>query len=103
MLFSYLVHLGITSQNSLAIPVAAVIGIPLYITVETMVPIGIVLLQKGMGLGTIMALIVGGVGASIPEVSLLASIFKPRLVTAFVLTILVVATLAGYVFNIIFA
>ncbi|MBC7343756.1 MAG: permease [Clostridia bacterium] len=90
-------------QNPLAIPVAAAIGIPLYIRVETMIPISMVLLEKGMGLGAIMALIIGGAGASIPEVSLLASIFKPRLVVAFVLTILVVATLAGYSFNIIFA
>lgn len=89
--------------NPLAIPVAAVIGIPLYIRVETMIPIGMVLLQKGMSLGTLMALIIGGAGASIPEVTLLASIFKPRLVAAFVLTIFVVAVMAGYAFNIIFA
>ncbi|QGP91439.1 Putative two-component membrane permease complex subunit [Neomoorella glycerini] len=88
--------------NPLAIPVAAVIGIPLYIRVETMIPIGMVLLQKGMSLGTLMALIIGGAGASIPEVSLLAGIFKPRLVVAFVLTIFTVAVLAGYAFNIIF-
>ncbi|KYH33425.1 permease [Neomoorella mulderi] len=89
--------------NPLAIPVAAVIGIPLYIRVETMIPIGMVLLQKGMSLSTLVALIIGGAGASIPEVTLLASIFKPRLVVAFVLTIFTVAVLAGYVFNIIFA
>ena len=89
--------------NPLAIPVAAVIGIPLYIRVETMIPIGMVLLQKGMSLGTLMALIIGGAGASIPGVTLLVSIFKPRLVAAFVLTIFVVAVLAGYAFNIIFA
>ncbi|MBC7341161.1 MAG: permease [Clostridia bacterium] len=90
-------------QNPLAIPVAAAIGVPLYIRVETMIPISMVLLEKGMSLGAIMALIIGGAGASIPEVSLLASIFKPRLVAAFVLTILAVATLAGYTFNIVFA
>ena len=89
--------------NPLAIPVAAIIGVPLYIRVETMIPISIVLLQKGMSLGTLMALIIGGAGASIPEVTLLASIFKPRLVAAFVLTIFTVAVLAGYAFNIIFA
>ncbi|WP_406677044.1 permease [Moorella sp. ACPs] len=89
--------------NPLAIPVAAVIGIPLYIRVETMIPIGMVLLQKGISLGTLMALIIGGAGASIPEVTLLASIFKPRLVATFVLTILMVAVLTGYAFNIIFA
>lgn len=89
--------------KQLTVPVAAIIGVPLYIRVETMIPIGIVLLQKGMSLGTLMALIIGGAGASIPEVTLLAGIFKPRLVAAFVLTIFTIAVLAGYAFNIIFA
>ena len=48
--------------NSFAIPAAAVIGIPMYIRVETMIPIGTVLLAKGMSLGAIMALIIGGAG-----------------------------------------
>lgn len=86
-------------QNLLAIPVAAIIGVPLYIRVETMIPIGMVLLGKGMDIGAIMALIIGGAGASIPEVSLLCSIFKPRLVFAFVLTILTVAIVSGYIFH----
>lgn len=90
-------------QNLLAIPVAAVIGIPLYIRLETMLPIGVALLEKGMGLGAIMALVIGGAGASIPEISLLGSIFKPRLLVAFVVTILIVAVTAGYIFNIIYA
>lgn len=87
-------------QNPLAIPVAAVIGIPLYIRVETMIPVGMVLLQKGMSLGAVMALIIGGAGASIPELTMLASIFKPRLLAAFVVTVLVVAVFAGYALNI---
>lgn len=85
--------------NPWAIPVAAVIGVPMYIRVETMIPISSVLLDKGMSLGALMALIIGGAGASIPEVTLLASIFKPKLVAAFVITILAVAILAGYVFQ----
>ena len=85
--------------NPFAVPIAAIIGIPLYIRVETMVPIGKVLLQKGMSMGAVAALIIGGAGASIPEVSLLAAIFKPRLVMVFVATILVLAVLTGYIFN----
>jgi uncharacterized membrane protein YraQ (UPF0718 family) len=85
--------------NPWAIPVAAAVGVPMYIRVETMIPIASVLMDKGMSLGAIMALIIGGAGASIPEVTLLASIFKPRLVAAFVITILVVATLSGFVFQ----
>lgn len=82
-----------------AIPVAAAIGVPMYIRVETMLPISSVLLEKGVSLGALMALVIGGAGASIPEVTLLASIFKPRLVSIFVITILVVAIIAGYVFQ----
>lgn len=85
--------------NPWAIPVAAAVGVPMYIRVETMIPIASVLMDKGMSLGAIMALIIGGAGASIPEVTLLASIFKPRLVATFVITILVVATLSGFVFQ----
>src|SRR5699024_3972894 len=53
--------------NAFAIPVAALIGAPLYVWPETMLPIGAALLDKGMGIGALMALVVGGAGCSIPE------------------------------------
>jgi Predicted permease. len=53
-----------------------------------------------MGIGAVMALIIGGAGASIPEVTLLASIFEKRLVAAFVVTVLGVAVLAGVLFQV---
>jgi hypothetical protein len=90
-------------QNPLAIPVAAIIGVPMYIRAETIIPISAVLLEKGMGIGAVMALIIGGAGASIPEVTLLASIFERRLVAAFVITVLGVAVLAGVIFQLLAA
>ena len=86
-------------DNPLAIPVAAVIGVPMYIRAETLIPISAVLLEKGMGIGAVMALIIGGAGASIPEVTLLAAIFDRRLLAAFVVIILGVAVLAGVAFQ----
>lgn len=80
-----------------AIPLAAVIGIPLYIRVETMLPIGLALQTAGVGLGPIFALMVGGAGASPPEVTMLSAIFKPRLLAVFLLSILSMATLGGFV------
>ncbi|MDD4568034.1 MAG: permease, partial [Methanoculleus chikugoensis] len=80
-------------------PVAAVIGIPMYIRAETLIPVSAVLLEKGMGIGAVMALIIGGAGASIPEVTLLAAIFDRRLLAAFVVIILGVAVLAGVAFQ----
>lgn len=86
--------------NPFSVPLAAVIGIPLYIRVETIIPIGVALMDKGMGLGTVIALLIGGAGASIPEVSMLAGIFKRKLIIAFLLTILIVAIITGYVTDI---
>lgn len=82
-------------DNPLAIPIAAVIGVPMYIRAETIIPISAVLAAKGMGIGAVIALIIGGAGASIPEVTLLASIFQRRLVVAFVATVLGVAIITG--------
>ncbi len=88
-------------DNILAVPLAALIGIPMYIRTETMIPIASVLVGKGAALGTVVALIIGGAGASIPEVSLLASIFKKQLVITFVICVLTIAILTGFAFNII--
>jgi len=87
-------------QNPLAIPVAAVVGIPLYIRATTAIPIGVALVQKGMGVGAVIALIIGGAGMAIPEMSLLAGIFRPRLVAALVGVIFLTAVTAGFVFSI---
>ncbi|TAJ44305.1 hypothetical protein CUJ86_08505 [Methanofollis fontis] len=87
-------------ENPLAIPAAAAIGVPMYIRAETIIPISAVLLQKGMGVGAVMALIIGGAGASIPEITLLSAIFERRLVAAFVATVLGIAVIAGCAFGI---
>jgi hypothetical protein len=86
-------------SNPLAVPVAAIVGIPLYIRAETMIPIGLALIEKGMSVGAVLALIIGGAGASIPELTLLSAIFKKRLLTAFVVTIFAIAVAAGYLAN----
>lgn len=86
-------------DNPLAIPVAALVGVPLYIRAETAIPIGLALSQKGMSLGAVIALIVGGAGMAIPEMSMLAGIFKKRLVSAIVVVIFSTAVIGGYVFN----
>lgn len=88
-------------DNPFAIPIAAIIGIPLYIRAETAIPIGVALLQKGMNIGAVIALIIGGAGMAIPEMTMLASIFKKKLVAAIVGVIFLTAVLGGYVFNMI--
>lgn len=85
--------------NPLAVPVAAIIGIPLYVRAETVIPIALALTQKGMSMGAVLALIIGGAGMSIPEMSMLAAIFKARLVCVFVAVVFSTAVSAGFIFN----
>ena len=81
--------------------IASIIGIPMYIRPETMLPIAEALASKGMSLGTVVALIIGGAGASIPEVVLLSKLFKKKFVISFVIAILVVAISTGLMVNIV--
>jgi len=85
--------------NPLAVPVAAAIGVPLYVRTETIIPVGFALIQKGVSVGAIMALTIGGAGASIPELSMLAGVFKRRLWFAYIFTMFAIATIIGYLFN----
>lgn len=88
-------------HNPFAIPVAAIVGVPLYIRAETAIPIGLALAQKGMSMGAVIALIIGGAGMAIPEMAMLASIFKKRLVASIIAVIWATAVVGGYAFNMI--
>lgn len=86
-------------KSPLAIPIAALIGIPLYIRTETAIPIGLALMQKGMSIGAVVALIIGGAGMAIPEMTMLASIFTKKTVAVIVLAVFLTAVASGFVFN----
>lgn len=89
-------------NNPFAIPVAAIIGIPLYIRAEAVIPLSAALAAKGMGLGAVMALIIGSAGASLTEVILLKSIFHNKMIIAFLMVILSMAMGAGFLYSVVF-
>ena len=93
-------HAG--ADNPLAIPLSAVVGIPLYIRAEAVIPLASVLMAKGMGLGALMALIIGSAGASLTEVILLKSMFRMPMIVAFLTVILGMAILMGYLTQLLF-
>ncbi|WP_210123348.1 MULTISPECIES: permease [unclassified Staphylococcus] len=90
-----------SGDGFISVFIASVIGIPMYIRPETMLPIAEALVSKGMSLGTVVALIIGGAGASIPEVVLLSKLFKKKFVISFIIAILIVAIATGLIVNII--
>ncbi len=86
--------------NPWSIPIAAALGVPMYIRAETVIPIGAALIGKGMGVGTVLALVIAGAGASIPEIIILGAIFKRKLIISFLLTVFIVAVSAGYLVDV---
>lgn len=90
------------SDNPLAIPFAAVIGIPLYTRAIVMIPLAAAFVAKGMGIGAVMAFVIGSAGASIPELILLRSLFKTQMIVSFVLVVLSMAITTGFVFSYLF-
>jgi len=91
-----------SESNPFAVPIAAVIGIPLYIRAEAVIPLSAALAAKGMGLGAVMTLIIGSAGASLTEVVLLKSLFKNPMIIAFLTVILSMAIGAGYLYSYLF-
>lgn len=85
-------------EQPFAIPLAAVLGVPLYVNAETFFPVAQALLDKGAGVGAVIALVITAMGVSIPELALLTGLFRLRLVVVLVASIFVAATGSGAVF-----
>lgn len=96
-----LVEKYVGSDSWSAIPIAAGIGVPLYLRIEMALPLLQVLIAKGMGMGAAMALLIGGTGASLPEIAIISSVLKPKAVVAFVATVLTLAMVGGALFVVI--
>jgi len=88
-------------DNPLAVLIVALIGMPLYIRVESAIPIGLALLKKGASMGAVIALIISGAGIAIPELTMFASIFKRKIIIAFIIIVFVMAVASGLIFNLI--
>ena len=82
-----------------SVPAAVAIGIPLYTNVTGIIPIMESLLLKGLPLGTTLAFCMSAVAASLPEVLMLKQVMRWKLLAVFLGLLLVIFTLAGWLFN----
>jgi len=87
------------ADNPAAVPAAAVIGIPLYMRVTTLMPLVGSFIAKGVSIGAIIALVIGSGGASLPELILLKRLFRWQLLAAFLAVIFTVAVVGGFSVN----
>lgn len=83
-------------DNLWAVPLAAIVGVPLYVRGSTMIPIALTLTAKGMGIGAVIALVIGGAGASLPEMVMLKRIFHWPIMIAFLFSVFSIAITTGY-------
>jgi uncharacterized membrane protein YraQ (UPF0718 family) len=88
-------------NNPLAVPLAVLIGIPLYSNAAGMIPIMEVLTAKGMAMGTALAFMMAVIGLSLPEMVILRKVIKIKLLVIFAGILFMSFTLTGYLFNLI--
>ncbi len=89
----------ISEDNPLAVPLAVILGVPMYANAAGVLPVIQVLVQKGVPLGTAIAFMMAVVGLSLPEATLLKKVMTLKLIAIFFGTVTFFIILSGYLFN----
>lgn len=87
--------------NWLAVPLAALIGIPLYSNAAGVIPLVKALVEKGLSLGTALAFMMAVTGLSLPEFLILRRVMKLKLILIFAGIVGAGIIFTGYLFNLI--
>jgi uncharacterized membrane protein YraQ (UPF0718 family) len=82
-----------------AVPVAVLIGVPMYSNAAGIIPIVQALLAKGAALGTVLAFMMSVIALSLPEMVILRKVLKLRLIATFIAVVASGILLVGFVFN----
>lgn len=93
----FLDHAGV--DNPFAVPLAIVMGIPLYANAAGVIPVAEVLLNKGVPIGTILAFTMSVVAISLPEMLILRKVLKVKMLVFFAGYLFVSLIFVGYFFN----
>jgi uncharacterized membrane protein YraQ (UPF0718 family) len=83
----------------LGVPIAVVIGVPLYSNAAGVMPIVEVLHDKGLPMGTVLAFMMSVVALSLPEMILLRRVLKPKLIATYVSVVATGILATGFLFN----
>jgi hypothetical protein len=84
-----------------SVPLAVLIGIPLYSNAAGIVPIVQALLAKGAALGTVLAFMMAVIALSLPEMVILRKVLTVRLIAVFVAVVGTGILFVGYLFNLV--
>jgi len=91
--------LEVIGKAGYAVPLAVLLGVPMYGSCVAIVPIALALFQKGIPLGTALAFMMATAALSLPEAIILRRAMKLKLILVFFLIVAIGIMFTGYVFN----
>ncbi len=86
-------------SNPVAVPIAVLLGVPLYSNAAGVIPIVQALMAKGLPLGTTLAFMMAVTALSFPEMVILSQVLKRQLIITFVGVVTTAIIMVGYIFN----
>lgn len=90
-----------SKDNFWSVPISVILGVPMYANAAGIVPVIQVFVAKGVPIGTAIAFMMGVVGLSLPEATLLKKVMTWKLIGIFFGTVTFFIILSGYLFNVI--
>ena len=82
-----------------SVPLAVLVGVPMYSNAAGIIPVVQALLGKGAALGSVLAFMMSVIGLSLPEMIILRKVLKPQLIATFAGVVAAGIVVVGYVFN----
>ncbi len=86
-------------QSWWSVPLAVVVGVPMYSNAAGIIPVVQALLGKGAALGTVLAFMMSVIGLSLPEMIILRKVLRPPLIATFVAVVATGILAVGFLFN----
>ncbi|MBU5439789.1 permease [Tissierella sp. MSJ-40] len=86
-------------NNPFSVLIATFIGIPIYADIFGTIPIAEALVAKGVGIGTVLAFMMGVTTLSLPSITMLSKVVKPKLLGTFIVIVTIGILIIGYSFN----
>ena len=86
-------------DNWYGVPLAILLGVPMYSNAAGVIPIVSVLIEKGVSLGTALAFMMSVIALSLPEIIILKKVLKWQLIAVFVGIVATGIIIVGYIFN----
>ncbi len=83
-----------------SVPLAVIIGVPMYSNAAGIIPVVHALIGKGAALGTVLAFMMSVIALSLPEMVILRNVLKPKLIATFIGVVAFGILIVGYLFNV---